>query len=271
METYIGYRSADYETAYAKYFDENMKPIPLHAQEGLAHSPYAKGKIPPLSKIAQLQASGYADLETGYTMEADGSLRIAILTQMPHVAPAMWDWWFSWHGSQANRYKLWHPKAHKHAVWADGRADLPHYVGRHSRIEEYIGKSLEKALIQFIDPQTLGLPASNDKETFICARVGYRDYPLDFGYLIHHVRRTNSLGISGAEMRSRFYMGGSSIQFRSQNFILRGVSKLLQKLIRLPEQRAKDLLTHCAEEMNHLARILPEIYAEFGQTEKSKS
>jgi hypothetical protein len=42
-----------------------------------------------------------------------------VLTQMPKVTPAMWDWWFAWHGSEAQRYKLWHPRAHISSKWAD--------------------------------------------------------------------------------------------------------------------------------------------------------
>ena len=65
-----------------------------------------------------LQA-GYADVECGYTLEADGSARLAILTPMPQVTPLMWHWWFGWHGDQDNKYKLWHPPAHVSTVWAD--------------------------------------------------------------------------------------------------------------------------------------------------------
>jgi hypothetical protein len=32
------------------------------------------------------------------------------------------------------------------------------------------------------------------------------------------------------------------------------------KMILLPDKLANNLLTHCAEEMNHLAKILPQLY-----------
>ena len=67
----------------------------------------------------------------------------------------------------------------------------------------------------------------------------------------------------GAEMRSRFWMGGRHIQLRVAGNAPRLLANGLQKVARLPVQQAKDLLTHGAEEMNHLAQFLPEIYAEF--------
>jgi DAPG hydrolase PhiG domain len=262
-KTYIGYQAEDYTTPYAKFFDDKMLPIPEHIKNALAQSPFPQGKIPSVWEAKNLIHEGYASVETGYSLEQNSEIRVACLTKMPNVTPAMWHWWFGWHGCQANRYKLWHPKAHKDAHWQDGRDDVA-YIGRTSQIEEYIGRSLEKANIRFLSPIELGFSAEavaqKEKYVMICARVGYRDYPLDFGYLVHQIRATEN----GAEMRSRFFFGGEHIAIRSDNFLAKGVSKMLQKIVKLPEQRAIDLLNHCGEEMNHLAKRLPAIYAEFG-------
>jgi hypothetical protein len=40
---------------------------------------------------------------------------------------------------------------------------------------------------------------------------------------------------------------------------------LLQKVVRLPKKQLPNLLIHCAEEMQHLAAFLPQLYAEFHQ------
>jgi hypothetical protein len=260
---YMGYREEDYATPWAKYFNENMAPVPAHVMRGLEQSPLPAGSLPTLDRAAEMARDGYAEVETGYAYAPDGSLNVCVLTKMPRVAPRMWDWWFGWHGSHSNRYKLWHPKAHKSAQWADGREDVPEYVGRTSMIHEYIGKNLAKASIRFIPPAELGFnaPANLDKEVFICARVGYTHVPLDFGWLLHHVRATSD----GAEMRSRFWMGGQHIEFRLPGAPPKMLAKVLQKVVPMPEQQGIDLLTHCAEEMNHLAGFLPEIYAEFHQ------
>lgn len=167
----------------------------------------------------------------------------------------MWAWWFGWHGSDSRRYKLWHPRAHVSAQWRDELGDGP-YIGRTSVVREYLGSSFTKAAIQFVDPAALGLrvPAG---EVAVCARLGSGDLPVDVGWLIHHVRPTPE----GAEMRSRFWMGGSLIAVRHGNLLANSVVRPVAVRL-LPDPR--DLLVHCAQEMNHLAGFLPELHARFG-------
>jgi len=257
IEKYVGYRAEDFDAPHAKFFDENMANLPAHVLEALEKSPFESGKLPPFDEAVNPANKGYEDIETGFCVQKNGEIRVAILTEMPRVSPEMWDWWFGWHGSRDNRYKLWHPKAHLAARWADGKDD-ENYIGRTSVIVEYIGKSLEHASISFVAPTEIGINLPND-DVFICARVGYSKYPLDFGWLLHQVRATEK----GAEMRSRFWFGGEHIKVRGNGAISNAASKLLQKVVPAQQQRAKDLLIHCAEEMNHLARFLPKIYKEF--------
>jgi hypothetical protein len=235
---YMGYHAQDFETPYAKYFNGKRSPIPAHVVEALEKSPFKAGKIPSVKEAKSLAGGGYAPVETGFSLENDGSIRVAVLTKMPGVSPAMWDWWFGWHGCRSNRYKLWHPKAHKSAQWKDGKDDTA-YIGRTSVIEEYIGKSLEKASISFVSPFEFGFSprhiADKGQSVFICARVGYTNFPIDFGWLLHQIRATGE----GAEMRSRFWFGGERIKVRIEGKISDAVSELLQKTVcfrRKPEK-----------------------------------
>ena len=60
---------------------------------------------------------------------------------MPGVTPQMWEWWFGWHGSDSRRYKLWHPRAHVSAHWADGGGG-GHYIVGAAVSEEDIGSPI---------------------------------------------------------------------------------------------------------------------------------
>jgi len=103
-------------------------------------------------------------------------------------------------------------------------------------------------------------PSLDDPEqaTIVCARTGLGDLPIDVGYLAHHVRRT----AGGSEMRSRFWIGGPYAAGR--NSALGTVMAQAARLLMRPsETDARALLVHCAEEMQHLARFLPALYAEF--------
>jgi hypothetical protein len=257
---YLGYKEEDFKQPYAKFFNEEVQPMPPDV--ALKKRKLSPSAIDSLQKIAQnLMQDGYLENEIGYTIEPNGEQRISVITKMPNVNPKMWDWWFGWHGCSDSRYKLWHPKAHVSAVWQDGKNDIA-YIDRVSMIQEYIGTTLEKANIQFFNPEKLGFSktylADNEKVVAICARLGLTSFPLDFGYLVHQIRATNY----GAEMRSRFFIGGEHIALRADNFITNGLSAILSKLYQLPEQQAIDLLTHCSEEMNHIATFLPSIYKE---------
>lgn len=264
---YIGYRQTDLNTPYAKFYQETIAAVPDAVSGALDTSGFAPGILPSIAQVADLHQPGYSSAENGFSLEPDGSARVAVLTAMPGVTPQMWDWWFGWHGSQDNRYKLWHPKAHLSAVWQDGKVDVA-YIGRVSIIEEYIGKNLEKANIRFVTPQELGFPAEaladKNQVVYICARLGYTRLPVDFGWLVHQIRLVEG----GAEMRSRFWMGGAHIQLRAKGWLPAFVSGLIQKLVKPTEQQARDILQHCSEEMNHLAGFLPRLYAEMHENQQ---
>jgi hypothetical protein len=176
----------------------------------------------------------------------------------------MWDWWFAWHGSQAQRYKLWHPRAHVHAAWADGRGELGHYIGRTSRVVEYVGAARLGLTIRFVAPASLGLDEAGlaeAGEVAICARGGIAGAPVETGWLVHHLRPV----AGGCEMRSRFWIAGDNIRPRGLDGGAGAlIGGLLSRLNRFGRAEAADLLVHCAQEMAHLAVILPDLYAAFG-------
>ena len=260
----LGYSDAERANGpFAAYYDPDIKPVQAHVAEALRIGGQAHELLPPVSSAARMTDPGYGPMETGIARGPDGSLRISCLTEMPGVSPHMWDWWFGWHGSEARRYKLWHPKAHVNAKWADGRDDES-YIGRTSLITEYLGSEKKKGAISFVRPATMGLNESKltaQGEVAICARIGIPGTPLKVGWLLHHIRPL----VGGCEMRSRMWMGGRNIAFgkRSGPF-----STMLRLLLRpaagtmLP--KGDELLAHNAQEMAHLAGFLPGLYAEFG-------
>ncbi|WP_051210692.1 DAPG hydrolase family protein [Runella zeae] len=260
---YIGYQAPDYTEVHAKYFHEEIQTLAASVQNALSISPVAPHSLPTFSEACYLEEEGYTEFENAYTQYPDGSIHVAVHTSMPGVSPAMWDWWFGWHGSQDNRYKLWHPQAHVSAHWEDNQPNIA-YIGRNSIIKEYIGEELLEAAIQFKSPIDFGFSfdAINhpEKAVYICARLGHASLPVDYGYLVHQVRAVEG----GCEMRSRFWVGGAYVSIRRQGFLADLATEFIRKLRSLPKNFAPDLLRHCSEEMNHLAAFLPQLYKEFG-------
>ncbi|OAN36097.1 DAPG hydrolase family protein [Mycolicibacterium iranicum] len=255
--SYLGYRGDDAHTAFGEFFDPDMAALPEHVVDALHHGPQADQALLEFNSAARLLEDGYHQTENGYGHLRSGGFTVAVRTDMPGVTPQMWDWWFGWHGSDSRRYKLWHPRAHVSARWEDGADADDHYVGRSSIIEEYLGSSYAKAAIRFLPPERMGLPSNRLGDSVaVCARLGSSDMPVDIGWLVHQIRPTRD----GAEMRSRFWMGGPHVRVRHGNLFANTVVRPVAAR-QLPDPR--DLLVHCAQEMNHLAGFLPALHARF--------
>lgn len=260
-KAFVGFSDEDRKAPFSKFYTTTFAPLSAPVIEALS-MPLAWGSLPDIDQMNALEADGYMEVETGYCVHTDGSTMVAVKTDMPNVTPQMWDWWFGWHGSQDSRYKLWHPAAHLSAQWEDGRSGNG-YIGRNSIIKEYIGENLLDAAIQFKSPLAFGFSndAINQKEkaVYICAKLGHPTLPVDYGYLVHQVRKT----AEGAEMRSRFWVGGKYVSLRKEGKIAEAVTAILKTFKSLPKNFGHDLLKHCSEEMNHLAAFLPQLYNSF--------
>lgn len=166
-DLYLGYRNDDADTPFGKFFKPEMAPLPQHVVVALQHGPQAGMALLAFDDAASIVDEGYQQTENGYGILGDGSMQVSVRTDMPGVTPAMWAWWFGWHGSDTRRYKLWHPRAHLSARWKDGDQDsgagrrgAQRYVGRWSMISEYIGSTKLGAAIQFVEPAAMGLPTT---------------------------------------------------------------------------------------------------------------
>ncbi|SPM36759.1 hypothetical protein BN1232_02898 [Mycobacterium rhizamassiliense] len=267
-DLYLGYRGDDANTPFGKFFKPEMAALPAHVVEALEHGPQGGMALLAFDEAGSVADEGYQQTENGYGVLDDGSYQVSVRTDMPGVTPAMWSWWFGWHGCDTRRYKLWHPRAHLSAAWKDGSKDgdarregAQRYIGRWSLISEYIGSSKLNGAIQFVAPADMGCPPDGDGAVAICARLGASDAPVDVGWFIHHVRSTQA----GAEMRSRFWMGGPYISVRKAPGVAsRAVRPIAARILGNAETSARNLLVHCAQEMNHLAGFLPELHAAFG-------
>jgi hypothetical protein len=265
-DLYLGYRNDDADTPFGKFFKPEMAPLPQHVVEALQHGPQGGMALLAYEDAASVADEGYQQTENGYGVLEDGGYQVSVRTDMPGVTPAMWVWWMGWHGCDTRRYKLWHPRAHLSAAWKDGEQDgdrkgAQRYIGRWSLISEYIGSSLLNGAIQFVAPSEMGCPPDSDDAVSLCARLGAGDAPVDVGWFIHHIRSTQR----GAEMRSRFWMGGSHIAVRKAPGVAsKAVRPIASRILGDPAASGRNLLVHCAQEMNHLAGFLPELYQSFG-------
>lgn len=255
--------------SYERFFRWEMDALPDDIEKVLA-----AGERPPEEALARsdvnvMLEAGYTAFENGWTTFPDGTCHVAALTRFPGATSEMIDWWFGWHGDETERYKLWHPQAHLFTQWRyrrrreAGQSDRQRYIGNTSWVDEYVGPNLVRLGISFKPPAELGFDeaafADAGVGTVVCARVGFSDRPADTGYLVHLMRETSE----GCEMRSRFWLGDAHVRgLPVGNPIDRLLATRAMRQRVLPRHIGRDLFVHCAEEMNHLARFLPELYAQ---------
>ena len=254
---------------YERFFRWELSPLPEHVEQALRRGAFAAEDVLSRANVNRLLETGYLPLETGYAHLPDGTGHVAVLTHFPDATGEMIDWWFGWHGIETERYKLWHPQAHLFSqarfdrTRTSGLSDRQKYVGNTSYVDEYVGPSIFRLAITFQEPRDFGFAEDRFRDagvgTAVCARVGFSDRPVDTGYLVHLIRETSQ----GCEMRSRFWLGEPHVRILpDRNPIDRLLGTRLARRMMMPDRLCRDLLIHCAEEMNHLASFLPALFAQ---------
>ncbi|KAJ4414072.1 hypothetical protein N0V82_008146 [Gnomoniopsis sp. IMI 355080] len=270
---YLGYRPADQDTRWAKYFNDTAVGLSQEFTSALESSPFPPGTGLNIQQAAQaLSQPGYLQLENGFTVNDDGTMMLAIRTeQPPEFSGEMFDFWFSWHVNDTTKYKLWNPAQHQYAAIdnhfiADASTSQPYrerYWNITSFVDEWIGDTAYKLSIAFFDPRIMNFTLEDSTtgiETIIMGFVDLFRYteedPTSMAQagaggtdvvLAHQIRKKPDG--SGMEMRSRFFFG---------DLITSGLA-----LVDMRDQLAHDLSVHCAIEMGHVGSFLPALFEEF--------
>ncbi len=245
----------------SKYYHMEFSPVPADKTAVLAGGPCDPRQALSIRDRNRLFEPGYLPVETGCCVMEDGTGFMANLTTMPGVTAEMFDWWFAWHGWGPLRYTVWNPYDHRSAVCLNyGHAHQPglswreRYWGTTHLVEENVGPGFEKLFINFRQPKELGY--DEDKigtaacSTLVCGNAGSISSGEGTVVLTHFLRPVEG----GSELRTRFWMGWQIIGGRPVKTIPDGMA--------MPTQVPYDTLEHNIREFNHLAHILPRIYAE---------
>lgn len=239
-----------------------LQPAPQRVVAAAA-APLRSGGFPPITQAQAVLGAAQPPAD-GVQRAPDGRLLVTCTTDFPGATPAMLDWWFGWHLPSSERYRLWHPTAHVASRVQEDRShlvgDRAAYVGNASHVDEYIGRRLMRLTIAFVPPADCGMQGLDAAgATAICARTTDRLLQGEGGGLVHLVLPV----AGGAQMRSGFWLGEVTHAVPLVDAVLHGLlnSARMRQLL-VTDRFARDLLLHCGEEMNHLARFLPRLYAD---------
>lgn len=219
---------------------------------------------------------GYLSLEHGYTRLANGTMYIAVLTNLgQEINGKMFDWWFC-NVDNKEKYRWWHPRDHIDGNWdpqyyaiMPQERSLGHYINHIHIVKEKINNIDQYLHIEFERPSKyFDITKFNEQNITAClvARIHTYDSMLGMiaiGHLIHIVRTIDDNGNS--ELRSRFWLGDINYPETSDNIVFANMinniaNTYLIRYIKASSSLAYNILKHCSEEMHCLKEILPDFY-----------
>jgi hypothetical protein len=256
---------------YARYFSGEMY-LPSEVLPALRHPMdprHALGTSP--EELNTLLDPGCHKVEYGYCLLPDGTAYIASRTLFPGSTGDMLSWFFWWYMGASERYSLWHPYNRVSAVAANPAAltqpGLTHqqrYIGNTVHVAEYVGPKLVKVKTHFVEPSAWGLDTSRFAEAGIVAQVCGEIIlaGLHVGKMLRLARQTDDY----VELRTRFWLGDRIALDGPLGAVnlgpVLGALGLKGRLI--SATTAHEQLYNDQVGMTHLARFLPELYAQFG-------
>lgn len=263
-----GMRSGDLEgKPYARFWQPTMGPLPSEVADALREGEQPKELGLELRDAGKLLEPGYLPLENGFTVLDSGQTYVAVRTDMPGCTGAMFEWWMGWHTMEDERYRLWHPRDHVANGTREMRGDDPSlsdkekYTTTHY-VTEYVGGRRYDVRITFVDPselfgEELDL-AAGGTTALVVGRVALQHAPIQLGWLVHQIRECDRR----TEMRSRLWLGVPEVLGSGEADLRNKLlgSAMVRRLL-VPKNLGRDMVVHCAQEMNHLAGFLPQLFA----------
>jgi hypothetical protein len=222
---------------YAHHYNDELPEPSEETMKGFNEAlPLDKMLAP--ENIQDLLNDGYLSGENGWGVFPNGVGYAAVKTIMFGGTLEMTEWWHTWFNKEDLRYKIWYPGSHMQA----GPGWSLEAIG--STVIYYVG-------ISPLTPVNLGIEERFTKTKGIAfnGKNGLQ-LPIDYS------EGQRPLEIEGGiEYRSRFYLG--------INFVNGKPVSLLDEETVISPEKAATMFDHGAREMINLARILPELFAEY--------
>ncbi|MHC5307617.1 DAPG hydrolase family protein [Bartonella sp. LJL80] len=260
--------------AYEKFFTPNLE-VPLEWARLLQHGPMPLEQTltPSVADINKLLDPSLTFPDAGYRLLDGPAAYAQSRIEMPNVTTEMFKWWFMWHPIEKERYMIWFPHAHIDNFVEDPKRLADTSLSYEQRlynnpnsVDEFIGPNSLKIIIHFTDPGELGLDAAALKRAGFTASasgtISIAEAPDTTFMLMLHLARDTDRGL---ELYSRYWIGAHEEFKRFKGGA--DAPSLMNKMgmnAQALEMLAYEMSVHDMTEFNQLARILPDVYREFG-------
>ena len=249
---------------YAKYLET---PVDALTPQQIQMVMTSKGKVEDaleFSDRADLMNKDPKPAAFGYYPLAGGGLLVAGNVFMPGVTADMINWWGPWHSLEPIRYQIWQPEDH-FSVEVDEAGkqraldpEIPNaeklWGATHVAIES-LGGPPDKITMHFANPAEVGFDTSligTEKcAAFLCGNAMLGDMMAVPVFMAENYVEKDG----GLEVRARFWVGYQVMNGQDMFLLPPGME--------VPEPVAQGLLMHNIREFQHLAKVLPQLYAEY--------
>lgn len=245
---------------YAKFMDfpYSNPPIPPKIRDKI-NAPMAPSKALRIEHADLLLNSSYDADDAGYCLLEDGSGYVGETIFFPNCTHEMIEWWFSWTGLDDVRYQIWDPAAHISASVSSSQiaqrvdSGLPYqkrFVGTTNfTVHRNAAGDGDPGTMHFIPPKMFfGKREVSNSVSMVIALHGKANAPYPTMSSIRVLRDTEN----GVVMRLYFWHGKCVIN--GQVFTIPNAAPDIAGLGKFAE--------HAAQEYQHLADILPQLYSE---------
>ena len=242
---------------YHKYLSKSINYPDRKTIKSVLNSVIPCKEALPSEQYFKLQENGYHVHESGYSIMPDGTGYIAFYIDFPDTRPDMFDWFFSWHPVETERYIIWNPEEHITAIVDDEdrlrltNSAIPfnqrlwgvHVLYREKSEED----DVHDILVSYHSPYELGF--SKDKSstnwTAVCGNEGS---------VCFFVREKDG----GSELRGRIWTGVNT-QDAEDEFSLPGSYLDTADA----EYFVKKTAVHYITDFSNLSSILPSLYKDY--------
>lgn len=255
--------AADARTkSYYKYYERDIAGLTPEQMQFVAGCKGREEDALSIHDRNKLLEPGILPEKMGYFPLKEGGMLVAGNIPMPGVTAEMLYWWFAWHGLEPLRYAIWDPEDHfdvqinqegkERSLNQDIALEEKTWGAAHT-VKESIGGPPDEIVIMFTEPAKMGFDASKigtpDCEFMVAANalLGEMKVPV---VMVETAKKVDGIMTFSA----RFWVGYHIIEGEGRY--------LLPPQVQIPEQVMMGLVGHNIKEFSHLAKILPEVYAE---------
>jgi hypothetical protein len=157
------------------------------------------------------------------------TIDLVVNLELPGVTPEMIDWWWD-NIDSIERYKLWHPEAHKSFEWEV--SPKKGHIGAIQRIVENIGFNPTTLRIRWEDPKSSPIPIEYS-HALVASTLDQKDKP--WTWFLHEYEQVEN----GTKFRSTFRLPAIT-----------------------PKPVIEAIRNHTIEEISEFPRFLPKLYEE---------